>query len=88
MQKRFSMVVLAAALLPAFAAQAQTAAEADGWKFSVMPYLWLPAVDGKFNFGPPPVNGGSAKVELDAGNYLDSLRFHQNRHRPTTHERS
>ena len=76
MKTRFSMVALAGALLlPAFGAQAQTAAESDGWKFSVMPYLWLPAVDGKFNFGPPPVNGGSANVELDAGNYLDSLDF-------------
>ena len=36
-----------------------------------MPYLWLPAVDGKLRFGPPPVGGGSANVELDAGNYLD-----------------
>jgi hypothetical protein len=37
--------------------------------------LWLPAVDGKLRFGPPPLNGGSANVELDAGNYLDSLEF-------------
>ena len=70
------MAALAGALLlPALGAQAQTAAEADSWKFSLMPYLWLPAVDGKLNFGPPPVNGGSANLELDAGNYLDSLEF-------------
>jgi hypothetical protein len=72
MKARFSMVVLAGALLlPALGAQAQTVAESDSWKFSVMPYLWLPAVDGKLRFGPPPVGGGSANVELDAGNYLD-----------------
>jgi opacity protein-like surface antigen len=76
MKTRFSVVALAGALLlPVLDAQAQTAAAADDWKFSVMPYLWLPAVDGKFRFGPPPVNGGSANVELDAGNYLDSLEF-------------
>jgi len=76
MKTPFSMAALAGALLlPALGAQAQTAAEPDNWKFSVMPYLWLPAVDGKLNFGPPPVSGGSANVELDASNYLDSLDF-------------
>ena len=70
------MVALAGALLlPALGAQAQTSAEADGWKFSVMPYLWLPAVDGKLRFGPPPVNGGSANVDIDSSGYLDSLDF-------------
>ena len=77
MKTRFSMAALAAGalLLPSLGVQAQTTTDSDGWKFSVMPYLWLPAVDGKFNFGPPPANGGSANVELDAGNYLDSLDF-------------
>jgi hypothetical protein len=76
MKARFSMVALAGALLlPALGAQAQTSAEADGWKFSVMPYLWLPAVDGKLRFGPPPVNGGSANVDIDSSGYLDSLDF-------------
>ena len=39
MKTRFSMAALAGALLlPALGAQAQTAAESDNWKFSVMPY--------------------------------------------------
>ena len=54
------------------AVQAQSAADAD-WKYSVMPYLWLPSIDGKLRFGPPAVGGISPNVELDAGNYLDSL---------------
>jgi hypothetical protein len=62
-----------ALLLSPLGAQAQTTADPGGWKFSVMPYLWLPTVDGKFNFGPPPPGSGSAQVKLDAGNYLDSL---------------
>ena len=75
MKKQISTAALVSTLaLSPMAVQAQSAADAD-WKYSVMPYLWLPAVDGKFNFGPPPVNGGSANVELNAGNYLDSLDF-------------
>lgn len=35
--------------------------------------LLLPVVGGQFNFGPPPVNGGSTNIELAAGNHLDSL---------------
>jgi hypothetical protein len=31
--------------------------DAAPWKFSLMPYLWLPSVDGRLRFGPPPVNG-------------------------------
>ena len=38
-----------------------------------MPYLWLPSIDGKLRFGPPPTGGITPNVELDAGNYLDSL---------------
>lgn len=74
MKTRFSMAALVGALLlPAFGVQAQTAAGADDWKFSVMPYLWLPSIDGKLRFGPPPTGGITPNVELDAGNYLDSL---------------
>ena len=74
MKTRFSMAVLVGALLlPAFGVQAQTAAGADDWKFSVMPYLWLPSIDGKLRLGPPPTGGITPNVELDAGNYLDSL---------------
>jgi opacity protein-like surface antigen len=47
----------------------------DKWTFSVMPYLWLPSIDGKLNYGPPPPGGATANVELDAGNYLDNLEF-------------
>jgi len=50
-------------------------APADKWTFSIMPYLWLPSVDGKLRFGPPPVNGGSANVSVDARTLLDNLDF-------------
>ena len=61
------------ALLAPLHALAQ--APADKWTFSVMPYLWLPSVDGKLRFGPPPVNGGTANVSVDADTLLDNLDF-------------
>jgi hypothetical protein len=50
-------------------------APADNWTFSIMPYLWLPSVDGKLRFGPPPVNGGTVNVSVDASSVLDNLDF-------------
>lgn len=73
MKKQIGTAVLLSTLaLSPVAVQAQSAADGD-WKYSVMPYLWLPSVDGKLRFGPPAVGGISPNVELDAGNYLDSL---------------
>ncbi len=66
-------VLTGALLLSPLGAQAQTATDSDSWKFSVMPYLWLPEISGKLNFGPPPPSGMSASVKLDPDNYLESL---------------
>jgi opacity protein-like surface antigen len=69
--------LLAAALAgAALLAPLAAAAQADEpWKFSVMPYLWLPSVDGKINYGPPPSGGGSANVDIDTSTILDNLDF-------------
>lgn len=66
-----------AALLAPLTASAQSAMvePADKWTFSIMPYLWLPGVSGKLNYGPPAVGGGSANVDIDASKLLDSLNF-------------
>jgi hypothetical protein len=61
------------ALLAPLHALAQ--APADKWTFSVMPYFWLPSVDGKLRYGPPPPGGGTANVSIDADNLLDNLDF-------------
>ena len=63
----------AAVLLTAPSARAQP--DAPPWKFSVMPYLWLPSVDGKLNYGPPPAGGGSANINIDTSTILDNLDF-------------
>lgn len=60
-------------LFAPLAAQAQAAA--DKWSFSLMPYLWLPSIDGKLRYGPPPAGGASANVSADSGSYLDNLEF-------------
>ena len=49
--------------------------DAPPWKFSVMPYLWVPSVDGKINYGPPQTGGGSANVSIDPDTILDNLDF-------------
>ncbi|HSD43949.1 MAG TPA: hypothetical protein VLD36_19040 [Burkholderiales bacterium] len=68
-----SAALAASALLAPLGASAQP--DAPPWQFSVMPYLWLPSVDGKLRFGPPPVNGGTANVSVDADTLLDNLDF-------------
>ena len=47
----------------------------DRWTFSIMPYFWLPSVDGKINYGPPPPGGGTANVDIDTSSILDNLDF-------------
>ena len=43
------LAVMAATVFPV-AAQAQSAAPADEWKFSITPYLWLPNINGTLNY--------------------------------------
>jgi hypothetical protein len=66
-------VLAGLALLAPLGASAQP--DAPPWKFSLMPYLWLPSVDGKLNYGPPQTGGGSANVSVDASTLLDNLAF-------------
>ena len=61
-------------LLAPLHAAAQAPAE-DKWRFSLMPYLWVPSVDGKLRYGPPPASGGSANVSIDTSTILDNLDF-------------
>lgn len=69
----FAVALAGAALAAPLRALAQ--ADPDPWKFSIMPYLWLPSVDGKLNYGPPSLGGGSASVSVDASTILDNLAF-------------
>jgi hypothetical protein len=53
-------------------AQAQTAAPADEWKFSITPYLWLPNINGTLKYDLPP-STGSPEVEVGPNDYLQHL---------------
>jgi len=64
-----SLAVLA--LPPCAIAQAP----ADRWTFSVMPYLWLPNMNGDVRYGPPATGGATANVSIDAGTLLSDLDF-------------
>jgi len=70
---------IATAALAALSLAAPLAASAqaptDKWTFSVMPYLWLPSIDGKLHYGPPPPGGGTANVSIDTSTLLDNLDF-------------
>jgi hypothetical protein len=64
-----ALVVLA--LLVPVRAYAQAAG--DRWTFSLMPYLWLPGMDGTLRYGPPAAGGASPNVSVDADTLLGAL---------------
>jgi hypothetical protein len=70
------MVLLAAmtAMIFTAPAQAQSAAPADQWTFSITPYLWLPNVNGTLKYNIPPGAGGSPEVETGPNDYLQNLQ--------------
>ena len=47
----------------------------EQWKLSLMPYLWLPSMDGTLRFGPPPAGGSAPNVSVDADTLLGALDF-------------
>jgi hypothetical protein len=75
---------LLAALSLAFAPAAASAqqplqttmpADASGWTFNLVPYIWLPAVHATFNYDLPPALGGKlpTDVNVPAAEYLPDL---------------
>lgn len=45
----------------------------DEWRFSVMPYVWLPSFSADLKYGPPPSNGSSANVSADEEDFFSKL---------------
>ena len=64
-------VLAALALLAPVRAYAQ--GTGDRWTFSLMPYLWLPGMDGTLRYGPPAAGGASPNVSVDADTLLGAL---------------
>jgi hypothetical protein len=71
------MVLLAAMTATFFTttAQAQSVTQADGWRFSITPYLWLPNVNGTLKYSVPPGAGGSPDVQVGPYDWLEALQF-------------
>jgi len=74
---REARVVVAGLALAVFGvatahAQAKPPAS-DEWKFSVMPYLWLPSINGTLRYGPPATNGATPTVSMDNSSVLSDL---------------
>jgi len=46
----------------------------DNWYFTLIPYIWLPSLDGSMNINPKG-GSGSGSADLNADDYLDSLQF-------------
>ena len=72
--KRHSVIVATVGALLLFAAfHANAQAAAEKWSFSVMPYLWLPSMEGTLRYGPPAAGGASPNVSVDADTLLGAL---------------
>jgi hypothetical protein len=46
----------------------------DRWRFTIIPYLWLPSVSGSMKLNLPS-GPGSGSVDISSSNYLDNLQF-------------
>ena len=66
---RTALALATALVVPAAAAQDLTAGD---WKFRAQVYGWFPTVSSETTF---PASSGGGSTKLDAGDYLDSLRF-------------
>jgi hypothetical protein len=76
MKKQLTAAALAAAtLLSPLGAQAQTAADADNWKFSLMPYLWLPTIKTNLNFGPVAASHLESEISVAPNDWLRDLKM-------------
>jgi hypothetical protein len=69
----FAGPLIVLALLAPMRASAQ--APADKWSYSIMPYLWLPSMDGTLRYGSPAAGGASPIVSVDADTLLGALDF-------------
>ncbi|MDH3316554.1 MAG: hypothetical protein OEN48_10475 [Betaproteobacteria bacterium] len=48
-------------------------AAGDQWRFTLTPYLWLPNINGTFNYNGPRGAGGNPQVEVGPNDWLEAL---------------
>ena len=73
MKKQWVLAASLAILALPQSAVAQT--PADRWTFSLLPYVWLPSMNGDLRYGPPAAGGAAPKVNIDADTLLSDLDF-------------
>jgi len=71
--KFFPAVLALACVVVSSAAHAD--ASSDEWRFKLMPYLWLPTIDGTLNYDLPPGGGGRPNIEIGPTDWLELLNF-------------
>jgi hypothetical protein len=86
--KNIIVVAILAVLLLAHATIvcAEDAKKQDEWRFTLVPYIWLPSVSGSFKFTPPTGTGpgnraaaaaaaASGDADISSNDYLSNLTF-------------
>lgn len=68
--------VLATAVVGVAAPLSAVAEEAaEGWKFSLMPYVWLPTIKTDLNFGPVAASHLESEISLAPNEWLRDLKM-------------
>ena len=47
----------------------------EGWKFSLMPYLWLPTIKTNLNFGPVAASRLESEISVAPDEWLRDLKM-------------
>jgi hypothetical protein len=59
----------------ATAVMAGPAVAQSHWTFSLAPYIWLPNINAKLRYEPPPASATRPEVEVGPNDYLENLDF-------------
>ena len=62
-----AIFAIASSILPSTSSAQEAPA---GWKFSVMPYVWLPGIKADLKYGPPTGGSATANVNADESSVL------------------
>lgn len=67
-----TIVAIAFSVLPSTSSAQEVASD---WKFSAMPYVWLPGIKADLKYGPPAGGSATANVSADESDVLSNLQM-------------
>lgn len=67
-----TIVAIAFSVLPSTSSAQEAASD---WKFSAMPYVWLPGIKADLKYGPPAGGSATANVSADDSDVLSNLQM-------------